>query len=114
MEKEMTTHMETPTEAPVENQTEGMGLYDCDCDHDVDSDILFSYEVFGHNSGRVPHQDVVKATQDLWQYADVCRFFELRVEDAAKTVAGSVQRDYPFAQAVAITQEFTNTWQGCP
>lgn len=101
-------------ETQVESQIAGIDLYACGCDHDVDSKIREEYVVFGRSNGRVPHDEVVEVTQNVWGYEEICRFFDMRVEDAAKTVAGAVQPDYPFAQAVAITAEFTKTWQGCP
>ena len=98
----------------IEEKVTGIDLYACDCDHDVDGKILSEYQVFGVSSGRVPHDLVVEVTQNVWGYEEICRFFDMRVEDAAKMVAGAVQPDYPFADAVAITTEFTETWQGCP
>ena len=60
------------------------------------------------------HTTVVRVTQALWGYEWVCRFFHLKVEDAAVAVAGAVRRTYRFEDAIDITGLFTQTWQGCP
>lgn len=44
----------------------------------------------------------------------MCRFFTLRVEDAARAVAGEVAAEYPLGIGLAIVKAFSYRWQGCP
>ena len=96
----------------------GSGMAWCECgeNHSLPrQDVTHRYRSAGFRPGRrVPHRTVVRATQELWRYEWVCRFFHLKVEDAAVAVTGAVRTSYLFDDAVDITGLFTQTWQGCP
>ncbi len=77
-------------------------------------ELVEQYAGLAGADGRVPHAAVVRVTRRLWGYWWVCRFFHLRLEDAAVAVAGEVLADYPVRDAVDITGLFCRTWQGCP
>ena len=95
----------------------GTGMEWCQCgqDHEVTrADVDALYDGAVGPDGLVPHEVVVRVTQQLWRYELVCRFFRLAVEHAAEIVAGSVLERYTRDDAIDITGRFTKTWQGCP
>ena len=95
----------------------GTGMAWCDCgeSHSLSRDDVAPCRPGGPPRGRrVRHREVVRVTQALWGYWWVCRFFHLKVEDAAVAVSGAVRTSYPLDDAIDITGLFTQTWQGCP
>lgn len=94
----------------------GTGMEWCDCgeDHELTRESIEErYGAVSDEDG-VPHEAVVRVTADLWGYGRVCRFFHLKLEDAARTVAGAVKAKYQRNEAIDITGTFSKHWQGCP
>lgn len=51
---------------------------------------------------------------ETWNYIEVCRFFHLQLNDAAKHVNGGTAAQYPYYDGIDIVGYFSKTWQGCP
>lgn len=93
------------------------GIEWCDCGEDhvlTRADVAARYDAHVGADGRVPHPVVVQVTQEIWRYESVCRFFHLRVEVAAREVAGAVLVSYVVGDAIDISGTFSRAWQGCP
>lgn len=89
------------------------------CDHPDDHvpyrpDVVALYRGRESADGRVPHEVVVEVTRELWGYEWVCRFFQLKVEEAARAIVGAVLPSYQVRDAIDITGFFSKRWQGCP
>jgi hypothetical protein len=95
------------------------GLEWCDCGkhHPLTrSHILgVAWDLFGDDlPERITHREVIRITMDVWNYASVCRFFTMAMEDSARRVHGEVAADYPLETGLAIVKDFSNHWNGCP
>lgn len=94
------------------------GMPWCDCgDHDPLTEAMvewFAWSLYGDLPDRLTHAQVVATAAEVWQVEKVCRFFTLRVEDAAQYVAGSVAVDYPVRVAFTVVKAFSDRWNGCP
>lgn len=95
------------------------GIPWCDCDDETQpltEDMVrwFAWSLYGDLPDRLTHAQVVATAAEVWQVDQVCRFFTLRVEDAARDVAGTVAVDYPVRVALAIVKMFSDRWNGCP
>lgn len=97
------------------------GMPWCDCGEEpeplTESTVhWFAQSLYGDLPERLTHAQVVDIAAEVWQMEDVCRFFTLGVEDAARGAAGAVAVavDYPARVALAIVKVFSDRWNGCP
>lgn len=94
------------------------GLQWCDCggDHQLQRDDIS--DIASHLSieedATITHQQLVILTMELWNYVEVCRFFHLRLNDAAQHIHGTIAELYPYEDGMDIVGYFSKTWQGCP
>lgn len=94
------------------------GIVWCDCgqEHELTEEFVFGtlVEIGLQPSRMLTHQELVELTAAVWNYDEVCRFFELAVEDAARMIHGKVDTRYPLEHSLPIVGYFSKTWQGCP
>lgn len=94
----------------------GMVWCECSEDHELTEEFVFKTLMeMGLYPGRnLSHSEVVELTAAVWNYDEVCRFFELAVEEAAQQVHGQIDSTYPLEHSLAIVGYFSKKWQGCP
>lgn len=94
------------------------GLQWCDCgsDHQLQRDDItqMASDLGIEPRATITHQQLVRLTMETWNYAEVCRFFHLQLNDAAKNVHGSTAAQYPYDDGIDIVGYFSKKWQGCP
>jgi len=94
------------------------GLPWCDCgqDHQLTEDdaTWCAEDLLGSLPERLTHAQVIATFVEVWKLESVCRFFTLRVEDAALEVNGAVADDYPLPIGLGIVKAFCDSWCGCP
>jgi len=94
------------------------GLAWCDCgdDHELTEDFVFKtlIEIGLEPSRMLTHEELTELTAAVWMHDEVCRFFELAVNEAAKAIHGGVDEIYPLRHTLEIVGYFSKTWQGCP
>lgn len=94
------------------------GLSWCDCGQEHELTANFVYQTIleaGFEPDRpLSHEQLAAVIADVWDYCEVCRFFYLAVEQAARRIHGKVDESYPLSHSVDIVGYFSKTWQGCP
>ena len=94
----------------------GMSWCECGQDHELTAAIVYKFivEAGYETRQRLTHGQLSDVIAYVWKYSEVCRFFHLAVEQAAKLVHGKVDKTYPLGHSVDIIGYFSKTWQGCP
>lgn len=94
------------------------GIKWCDCgeDHELTEDFVFNtlIDIGLQPTRMLTHTELIELTAAVWNYEEVCRFFELAVEESAKAIHGGVDEFYPLRHTLQIVGYFSKTWQGCP
>lgn len=94
------------------------GIKWCDCgeDHELTEDFVFNtlIDIGLQPTRMLTHPELIELTAAVWNYEEVCRFFELAVEESAKAIHGGVDEFYPLRHTLQIVGYFSKAWQGCP
>lgn len=94
------------------------GIPWCDCGDDdplTESMVRWFAESLSVDlPDRLTHAQVLVIAAEVWQLENVCRFFTLGVEVAAREVYGQTCAAYPTPVGLAIVKAFSDAWNGCP